>query len=205
MDIAGSVWTGAWADYRHREKESVYTCQCSCKLLAPNVLNFRFIWVCWTDCTANQMRSSFCCFQLLHLPFVTRQSDAGWDGDQSEVRFKSSDAHPTHLTAVPHGPEPVTSHWQKKKKLDLSVGWETQLSPSPYDTCQPRESHTEADWALPAVWHYTDAIDTTSCWGQHCGFNQQIINKPKERGNIVKCPSMCDFDDCMHEIYHIQT
>lgn len=113
MDIAGSVWTGAWADYRHREKESVYTCQCSRKLLAPNVLNFTSTWVCRTDCTANQMRRSFCCFQLLHLPFVTRQSDAGWDGDQSEVRFKSSDAHPTHLTAVPHGPGPVTSHWQK--------------------------------------------------------------------------------------------
>lgn len=108
-----------------------------------------------------------------------------WRSVRGQVQEQRRSSHPPNSCAM----WPGASYFTLGKKVDPSVGWETQLSPSPYDTCQPRESHTEVDWALPAVWHYTDAIDTTSYWGQYCGFNQQIINKPK---------------NCMHEIKHIQ-
>lgn len=108
-----------------------------------------------------------CCIMCLSV--LCGPSDAGWDGDQCKVTFKSSNAlcssaHPTHLTAVPCGPEPVT-YWDKRE----TWVWAENHS------CQLRTEHTEAGWTLPAVRQYNDSIDTGALgyWGWLCEFKRK--------------------------------
>lgn len=70
---------------------------------------------------------------------------------------------PTHVTAAPRGPGPVSPHRDIKDRPERVV-WGAQLSAPHCDTCQPRV----AGWALPAVQQRSDAVDTGAMghWGR---------------------------------------
>lgn len=133
---------------------------------------------------------------IMCLPALSGWCDADWGGDQRKVKFKSSNAacssaHPTHVTAAPCGPRPVTSHWDKKE----TWAW-SQLPLSPCDTCRLEAGHREADWdwAPPAVRRCNDCIDTGELgyWGRlgltivTCSHfkDQQMIRKLTFKGAV---------------------